>query len=97
MQHEIDAEQPQTPVRLLGVNAAGQESGNAAACAGRTLPWLQDTFAADVWGKWRVTWRDVVILDSANRPIHVYNLTVHNLANPADYSELKSILLAMVR
>ena len=35
-------------MRILGVNAAGQEAGNALMCDGRTLPWLQDTQAADV-------------------------------------------------
>lgn len=57
------------------------------------LPWLQDTPEVDAWGLWRVTWRDVVILDRENRPVAVYNLTVHDLADPGSYAELKALLL----
>ena len=94
MQLEIDAVAPPTPVRLLGVNAAGEESGNAAMCSGRTLPWLQDTPQQNVWGSWRVEWRDVVVLDANNNVILIYNLTAHDLGNPANYSELRDALLA---
>ncbi|MBM4130272.1 hypothetical protein FJ250_04500 [bacterium] len=79
-------------VHILGVNAAGQESGNAAMIAGRDLPWLQETLAEPVWGPWNVEWRDVVILDGANRPLAVYNLTEHPLSEAANYAELKALL-----
>jgi len=29
------------------------------------LPWLQDTVEQNVWTRWRVTYRDVRVLDSA--------------------------------
>ena len=92
MQQEIDGEGWPVEVHILGVNASGQESQNAAACAGKDIPWLQDTASQDVWGAWGVTWRDVVILDQDNVPIGVFNLTGHDLAEPANYSELKSML-----
>lgn len=79
-------------VRILGVNAAGQESGNAVMTAGRDLPWLQETFAEPVWTTWDVEWRDVVILDGANRPLAVYNLTDHPLSEATNYAELKALL-----
>lgn len=97
MQAEIDTANPATPVRIFGVNAAGEESGNDAFCQGRLLPWLQDTAQQNVWGDWQVTWRDVVILDKENRTIQVYNLTSHNLANTAYYEELRNILLDAAR
>ena len=59
----------------------------------RTIPWVQDTGAEDVWGRWGVANRDVVVLDSLNHPAAVYNLTEHNLAIPADYDSLKALLL----
>ncbi len=97
MQAEISTANPTTPVRIIGVNAAGEESGNDAICQGRILPWLQDTPQQNVWGAWQVTWRDVVILDKENRTIQVYNLTSHSLANSAFYSELRTILLDAAR
>lgn len=97
MQKDIDAAQPPTPVHILGVNAAGEEADNALVCAGRLLPWLQDTPAQSVWGAWHVTYRDVVILDRENRVLQVYNLTAHNLGDPASYNELRDILLAAAR
>ena len=94
MQTEISAQVTPRPLRILGVNAVGEDADNALVCAGRTLPWLQDTAVANVWGLWDVTYRDVVILDAENRVHAVYNLTQHDLANAANYQALKSLLLA---
>lgn len=79
-------------VRILGINAVGAESGNAVMTNGRDLPWLQDTASESVWTAWDVTWRDVVILDGANRRIATYNLTEFPLSDAANYAELKAIL-----
>ena len=93
MQKDIDAARPALPVRILGVNAAGEEDGNAQFCAGRLLPWLQDTWVVNAWSAWHVTYRDVVILDPENVVLQVYNLTTHDLSNPTNYAELRDILL----
>lgn len=106
MQAEIEAPDgpspgflPSTPglsaleIRIFGVNGIGQESGNAAVCAGRSTPWLQDVSAEDVWVTWAVTYRDVVILDDANNVRAVYNLTDHDLSNPANYAALRNLLI----
>jgi len=97
MQQEINAASPATPVQILGVNEAGQESGNAAMCEGRSLPWLQDTAEAQVWARWAITYRDVVILDRENRRMTAFNVTEHNLAIPAKYDSLKTLLLDATR
>ena len=97
MQAEIDALGLDTGVAILGVNAVGAEGGNEAMCLGRQLPWLQDTSEYDVWGTWDVTYRDVVILDRGNHTIRAYNLTAHDLGNPASYEELKTMLLQAAR
>jgi hypothetical protein len=94
MEAEITAAAPATRVDISGINAAGLEGGNATICNGRVIPWLQDTYEKDVWGSWKVTWRDVVVLDAENRVLFVYNLTAHNLAYPAEYADLKARLLA---
>lgn len=61
--------------------------------AGRTLPWLQDRIDVDVWRRWAVVYRDVIILDAANRRVGVFNLTTHDLSRPEDYAALKQQLL----
>lgn len=98
MQDEIGYDVPDgaaVPVRILGINEAGQESGNAGMFPGPSIPWLQDTLAEHVWnGKWQVEWRDVVVLDDQNRRLAVYNLTTHNLADAANYTALRNLLLA---
>jgi len=76
-----------------GVNAVGHESGNAAVCAGRTLAWLQDQPADNVWGLWAVAQRDCVILDPFGRVFAIHNLTSNDLSVPANYDELKALLL----
>jgi hypothetical protein len=80
-------------VRIHGVNGIGHEVGNDAACVGHTTPWLQDTPAESVWSSWSVTYRDVVILDDANLPVAVYNLTVYDLGVPAHYDALLALLV----
>ncbi len=75
------------------MNGIALESGNASITAGRTLPWLQDVLATDVWKSWAVEYRDVVVLDQENRPVAVYNLTTYDLGNPANFAQLKSILV----
>ncbi len=94
MQTELLALGLPVNVQLLGVNAAGLESGNAFITMGRTLPWLQDTDEKNVWASWGAVWRDVWILDGENVPIAIYNLTEHNLADAANYTELKGMLEA---
>lgn len=93
MQSELNAEATPRPIRILGINEIGQESGNAAMTAGRMLPWLQDTADAGVWRQWAVTFRDVVILDAQNRRVTVYGLTQHDLANAENYAALKNLLI----
>jgi hypothetical protein len=90
MQAELDAMGLPVPVAIAGVNAAGHESGNDLATDGRSLPWLQDDAASDVWGLWDVDFRDVVVLDPDNRVTAVYNLTSNDLGNPANYEALKA-------
>jgi hypothetical protein len=93
MQREILAANPSSLIRIGGVNSSDAASGNALMTAGRRLPWLQDATGA-VWTSWDVTNRDLVILDAANAKAAVYNLTVHDLSDPANYAELLAILRA---
>ena len=85
-------------IPILAVNEAGQEFGNAGMSAGRDLPLLQDVDSnsngqSDVWVEWDVAWRDVVVLDAKNQKSAVYNLTDNNLAEPANYQELRNLLV----
>jgi len=92
MQDELLTENPATIIRLLGCNQIGAEGGNPSMVAGRVLPWTQDTAAQHVWTQWRVDYRDLVILDANNVPVGVFNLTIHNLADAANYATLKAML-----
>ncbi len=94
MQKDVDLVSTAVKVQILGVNAVGLESGNASITSGRVLPWLQDTPAEDAWTKWGVTYRDVVILDPAGYRVGVFNLTEHDLSDPANYAALEQLLLA---
>lgn len=80
-------------IRILGVNGIGHESENAANCAGRVLPWLQDVVASDVWTLWQVTYRDVIILDEENKVLSIYNLTSNDLGVQANYDALRDLLV----
>jgi hypothetical protein len=93
MQADLDTVVTPDSIQIQGVNEVGQEAGNPVICAGRTIPWLQDTPSVNAWGKWQVTWRDVVVLDPQNKVLFVYNLTDHDLADSTNYAELRSRLL----
>jgi hypothetical protein len=94
MKAEIDAEGTPIEVEILGINEIGHEAGNPSITMGRTIPWLQDTAAENVWMTWAPAFRDVVILDTQNQKIGAYNVTVHNLSDPMNYAELKAMLKA---
>ncbi|MCH2591075.1 MAG: peptidylprolyl isomerase, partial [Planctomycetales bacterium] len=98
MQTQLDSENPELNINILGVNEIGHESGNSQIIDGRDLPWLQDIDdngdgASDTWDSWDVTFRDVVITDAQNEKVAVYNLTNNDLAIPANFAELKQLLI----
>lgn len=97
MQAEIETQVGDGPLQILGVNEDGHAGSNAAMCEGRVLPWLQDRAEVDVWKKlWKPVYRDVVILDGDGRVHAVYNVTEHDLNNPANYAALKTLLLEAI-
>jgi hypothetical protein len=59
---------------------------------GRTLPVLQDTDETQLWARWEVTYRDVRVLDASGAVHGVYNLTEHDLSDPANVAELQAVL-----
>lgn len=81
-------------VEILGVNRISDEAYNSLVQRpSNILPWLQDTQAQDVWERWAIDYRDVLILDAFNRPITRYNLTANDLLSPAKRQALKQLLL----
>src|SRR5688500_14047997 len=92
MKAELDAGPP-AAVEILGVNATANEGGNSLMVAGRVLPLLQDVASASAWPLWDVTPRDVVVADPFGRAYAVYNLTLNDLAVPANYATLMQLLL----
>jgi hypothetical protein len=81
-------------VDILGINGVGHEAGNPTICAGRDIPWLQETVETPVWTQWGITYRDVVILDEDNIVVAIYNVTQNNLTDPAKYDELYGLFEA---
>ena len=97
MQAQLDTTATLLPIQILGINAAGLESGNMTICAGRTLPWLQDTSGAEVWRAWAANTDEVFVLDSTNVVITVYSLFDHTLAGSANFATLKNMLITAAR
>ena len=97
MQDELDAEDLPVKVRILGVNPQGEESGNDRMKELGDLPWLQDVPTQKAWRRWRVTKRDVVVLDRHGAKHAVYNLSEHDLSDAKHYGELKELIRAAAR
>ena len=94
MQNELAIEEPGLGIQLLAINESGHESGLGTMSGLGDLPLLQDTDEETVWDDWDVTFRDVVILNSDNEQVGVFNLTAHDLADMDNYLELKALLIA---
>lgn len=93
MQGEVDAQETLRPIRILGINDAGAESGNDGMTTDRVLPWLQPAAGEDLGELWQIEYRDVVILGAANQHIGTFNLTQNDLSDPLNYAALKDQLL----
>jgi len=78
-------------VTILGVNEVGHESGNPSVCAGRDIPWLQETAEELVWSTWGIAYRDVIVVDGNGEVVAVFNLTQNDLGNATNYAALKAI------
>jgi hypothetical protein len=89
----VDTVATAVPIRILGVNAPEESAGNAGMCAGRVLPWLQDQKPPDAWHLWQADFRDVIVIDDENKVVSTYNLTIHDLGVPANYTELRTLLI----
>ncbi len=114
MQEDLKANHPDADISLIGVNEHGfgppdSEAAVVLATNDINLPLLQDTEEQDVWGTgWSVIYRDVIILDSDNVQVGVFNLTTNNLGateltqdldgdgtlDATNYEYLKALLLS---
>ena len=54
---------------------------------------MQPIVGDDVWTLWQVEYRDVVILGPGNEHLGTFNLTVHDLSDPANHSARMNQLL----
>ena len=93
MQKELDVELGPGAVQILGINEVGRDSQNDLMCEGRDLPWLQDSAESDVWNSWTHEYRDVIVVDTNNVPVAVYNLSGNDLADAQNYQALKQLFL----
>ncbi len=99
LQDDLERNFPSSDIAILGVNEHGQQSANDVITAKSDVPWLQDVDdnqnnVSDVWyDRWQITYRDVWLVDEANELASVFNLTSHDLANPANYNALRQMVV----
>jgi len=93
MQTQLAAEHPGLAIQILTVNMVASEAGLEDLAAGGDLPVLQDTVEVNATEAWGAAWRDVFVLDAQNRPVEVYNLTAHDLHDPANFAHLQDLLV----
>jgi len=94
MAAELKATNPAVNIEILGVNMSTDAAYNPLVTAERSLPWLQDGPPNSAWDAWKVTWRDVRILNGRNQLVGVYNLTANDLSLVANRTTLKQMFLA---
>jgi hypothetical protein len=92
--NNVSRVQPGLRVEILGVNRISDAPYNGLILQSmNVLPWLQDTTDQAVWTRWQITYRDVLVLDSLNRPVLKDNLTSHDLGIAANRAALENALL----
>lgn len=83
------------PVSINIIATIGSEANPTLLVGMERLPLVLDTSAANVQRDWMSTVRDVVVLDETGTRQLVYNLTVNNLGEMANYESLKGSLLRL--
>jgi len=94
LQQELDDSELEVPIKLHIINEVGFEHGQLDMAAEGDLPLLQDTFEEMIWVEWRVTYRDVMVLDTRGHYVGTFNLTAHDLAEPVNMEALESLLFS---
>jgi hypothetical protein len=93
MQADLSERYPELEVQIIGINERGHSSGLETANSERTLPLLQDDNTQEVWKRWDVTYRDVIVLDGENKKVGVLNLTDNSLAEAENEAFLEGLFL----
>ena len=93
MQAELNAEYPNIPIHIIGINQIGAETGMTDVALISTLPVVNDDSNEDIWTDWGAQWRDVHILNAQNEVVSTYNLTTYNLSDAANYDALKQLFI----
>lgn len=83
-------------VQIVGVNAAGNESGDSFMTTGVSIPWLQDTAADGVWTKWQAQAGSVYVLDSVQQVSWVDDLIRSDLTSDANYATLRDFIYSLI-
>jgi hypothetical protein len=95
MQDELRQLKLRTNVEIIGVNKfdSANEVEIENTTAGSSLSYLQEVKTNRVITLWGASYRDVRILDSSNRLVGVYNLSLHDLTYGMNYYELLNLLM----
>jgi len=94
MQQELDALPPAMPITIFGVNLIGSEAGNLLVTASNDLPWLQDVPSENAQASWQAMTNEIYVLGPSNEVITVFPASLKPLSVPANYQELKDLLIA---
>ena len=87
----------QSPPQFLSVNASGYESSLDKLAEEGTLPILQDELEIDMWDRWQITYRDVVVVDENLKPIARINLTDNSLSDEPVYNALLNLIKDVIQ
>jgi hypothetical protein len=90
---DLKASQPDLNIEIVGINLAGDEGSIGQITEITTFPWLQDTVQQNVQTRWQCLKDDLVILNSFNTRMTVFNLGLHDLQSPINREALKQMFL----
>ena len=70
-----------------------KEAGNDLITVEGDLPWLQDTPETNVWDLWGVEYRDVILVDSNQVVVSIYNVSLNDLTKEQTYDEFYQLVV----
>ena len=95
MQAELDAENTNVPISLIGIGQANTHSNTDNMINGRDIPWLRDEDSIDAWGAWSGDKYELLIVDATGTVVDSYSLSQNNLQNSTNFDMVKNHLISL--
>lgn len=91
---DVNSENPEVPITILGINMRGRESGNTTITDGVDMPWLQDTGQVNIFSQWPPdAIRELKIVGRDGVEVATFDLNTDDPRDEEPYANIREALL----